>query len=572
MGVNVLSTLALWWALLRLPIDGGASLLLAAGLAPPIAGVFVSWAWRPRRTRWALASLIGLLGVLAVVSSGRQAVREWRALASLPAAPKRARNVLMIVWDTVRVSNISSYGYARETTPNLTRWARKGVLFRSAVAPAPWTLPSHGCFFNGQWPHQSNTLGKSVLDTPQPTLAEYLASRGYQTVGFSANTSLCNYETGLDRGFARFEDYPLTPWTFLGRVVPGRWLLEKVVCHDDYHARKWVRTQSRDARQNTDAFLDWLGHRQPDRPFFAFLNYYDAHAPYIPPADYEGRFGLRLQTKADYEGVMDYYWSDKEFMNQTALMMVHDNYDDCIAYLDAQLGRLMDTLQDQGLLDETLIIITSDHGEGFGLHRIFGHASSLYLDQTAVPLVILAPGSPQGRIVADPVSLRDLPATVVDQLGVPTGSPFPGRSLAVAWKGTTEDANRETSLALSTYSNATAFEPQSPTTLSRRGFQMSLVALGRHYVRDSSGAEQLYDLQTDSAEQVNLMDSARGEREVGAFRRMLLELLTENPGSVEVERAILKPYRQWLEALVPRKPVQPRQVAGTPVTTPEPAS
>ena len=113
--------------------------------------------------------------------------------------------------------------------------------------------------------------------------------------------------------------------------------------------------------------------------------------------------------------------------------MARDCYDDCIAFLDDQLGRLLDELQGQGLLDNTLVIITSDHGEAFGDHRIFGHGESLYLDADCRPAGDPLPGAPAGRVVTDPVSLRDLPATVVDQLGLSAGSPFPGRSLAAFW-------------------------------------------------------------------------------------------------------------------------------------------
>ena len=115
-------------------------------------------------------------------------------------------------------------------------------------------------------------------------------------------------------------------------------------------------------------------------------------------------------------------------------MMARDCYDDCIAFLDEQLGRLLDELQGQGLLDNTDVIITSDHGEAFGDHGYFGHAFTRRLDEIGVPLVILSPTAPAGRVVDSPVSLRDLPATVVDLLGLSAASPFPGRSLAAYWK------------------------------------------------------------------------------------------------------------------------------------------
>ena len=108
--------------------------------------------------------------------------------------------------------------------------------------------------------------------------------------GSSANTNCCTYETGLDRGFAHFEDYALTPRSLLSRTVPGNWILENILSLSAtrYYDKKWIGLQSRGAREINAAFLDWLGRRRTDRPFFAFLNYFDAHEPYIPPPGYRG--------------------------------------------------------------------------------------------------------------------------------------------------------------------------------------------------------------------------------------------------------------------------------------------
>ncbi len=142
--------------------------------------------------------------------------------------------------------------------------------------------------------------------------------------------------------------------------------------------------------------------------------------------------------------------------------MARDCYDDCIAYLDDQLGQLLDELQGQGLLDNTVVIITSDHGESFGDHGVFLHANNVFLDEIAVPLVILSPDAPASRVVAEPVSLRDLPATVVDQLGLSAGSPFPGQlagGLLVLAPG---QATPEITPALSEHATVTAFRSRRP--------------------------------------------------------------------------------------------------------------
>ena len=559
-GSWLFGALAIWGALLRLPLYGACSLVLAIGLGRPIGAGVASRVWSPRMVCSTLGGIFGLLGLLAALSSGRQAIEEHVAVAGLPPPPPSGRNVVLVVWDTVRAYNLSLYGYPRNTTPNLARWAREGVRYNLALAPAPWTYPSHTCFFTGQWPFQLNSQWKFSLDTADPTLAEFLTSQGYQTAGFSANTNCCNYETGLGRGFAHFEDFPLTPRALLGRTVAGRWILMNILYRGFYHDIKWIRLQSRGAYATTEAFLGWLRRRRPDRPFFAFLNYFDAHAPYVAPPGHEGRFGIRPRPPQDYDFLLGQMARENSLPTKREIQLARDGYDDCIAFLDEQLGRLLGALRGQGLLENTVVIITSDHGEEFGDHGHFGHGSGLHLDAIGVPLVILAPGGPAGRVVDSPVSLRDLPATVVDLSGLQAGAPFPGRSLAACWRTAPGQAPEGiTTPALSEQANAIALQPQPQSGHGHSGFGFSLLASGHHYLRDSMGIERLYNLRNDRFERVNLVGSPQGNQVVGAFRKMLLELLTKNPGSIEVEKAYLEPYRRGLEALVQERP--PEQVA-----------
>jgi arylsulfatase A-like enzyme len=552
-GSWLFATLAIWAALLRMPLYGACTLLLAIGVSRPISTAVANSGRSSRLVRSALVGSLGVLAVLAALSSGRQAIRERVALAGLPPPPPGARNVVLIVWDTVRAYNLSLYGYPRKTTPNLTRWALEGVRYASALAPAPWTYPSHSSFFTGQWPYRLNSQWKFTLDAPDPTLAEYLASRGYQTAGFAANTQCCNYESGLARGFTHFEDYPLTLRSLLGRTAPGNWILRNFLYRFNYHQMKWIYHQSRGARGTDEAFLGWLRLRRPDRPFYAFLNYYDAHDPYIPPPGYEGRFGIRPRAPGGYYFLFDYMQMDKKRLMKRDVEMARDCYDDCISFLDEELDRLLNEVRAQGLLDNTVVIIASDHGEAFGDHGFFGHSHSLFLDEIGVPLVILSPGAPAGQVVDSPVSLRDLPATVVDLLGLSSGAPFPGRSLA-AYFATARGQMPPViaTAAFSEQANAAAFQRQPRSSPEHGGFQMSLVASSHHYVRDGLGAEMLFNLAKDPFERVNLMDSSDGGQVVRDFRRTLLGVLTDNTGSTDVEEAYLDSYRRGLEALIPK--------------------
>ena len=563
--VWLFTTLAVSAAMLRLPLYIAGNLLLAAGLGRVVSDMFAARGLRPRQIRHTLAALFGFLILLAAISSGRQALQEYRTVTGLPPAPAGARNVVLIVWDTVRAYSLSLYGYPRDTTPNLTRWARQGVRYDRVLAPAPWTYPSHSSFFTGQWPFKLDTQWNYVLDAPVPTLAEFLTSRGYQTAGFAANTRHCSYETGLNRGFAHYEDYALTPRALLSRTVPGTWILKNIISRGDYYDQKWIDLQSGGASSLNQSFLKWLSQRRLDRPFFAFLNYYDAHDPYVAPTGFEGRFGIRPKTPRDYERLFAFDQPHAGPVQIRDILMARDCYDDSIAFLDEQLSRLLGELRRRGLLENTEVIITSDHGEAFGDHGILGHSSSVNLDEIGVPLVILAPAAPAGRVVDSPVSLRDLPATVVDQPGLSADSPFPGSSLAVSWRLPAGRAPLGPSTpAFSEQANASAFLPYHGRGQGHPGFQMSLVASGRHYIRDGMGTERLYDLRNDPFEKVNLIDSTLGSRDLQPFRKRLLDLLMDDRGSTVVENAYLTAFRKRLKSLV-----EEASASQVPVTTAE---
>ena len=421
----LLASLTIWAALLRAPLSVRPACYwpsASAGSSPMRSCCVL----HPRRLRFITAALLGVLGVLAALSTGWDTVREYRAVAELPPVASSSRNVILIVWDTVRAYSTSPYGYFRDTTPNLRQWAKQGVQYDHALAPAPWTYPSHATFFTGQWPLRLNSQWKFKLDTPHPTLAEYLASRGYQTAGFAANTNCCSYESGLARGFQHFEDYSLAPWSLLSRTVPGKWLLENILTLGTWcdsrlgfsYTKKWVTLESRGAKDINEGFLGWLSGRRSDRPFFAFLNYFDAHEPFVPPPGFESRFGVRPTTPQDYQFLFDFVGTAKSEAGLMCLRMAVDCYDDCITFLDEQLGTLLKTLKAQGLLENTDVIITSDHGEAFGDHGIWGHSYTVNLDEVGVPLVILS----QLRTRRHEGELRGDPARLAGDSGRPARS------------------------------------------------------------------------------------------------------------------------------------------------------
>ncbi|MDR3634909.1 MAG: sulfatase [Isosphaeraceae bacterium] len=462
---------------------------------------------------------------------------EDRATA-LSAAGQGKPNVLLVVLDTVRADHLSLYGYHRPTTPNLDRISRLGIRFDQARSTAPYTMPSHASMFTGRWPHEMNDVQYSPLDQRYPTLAEYLRDRGFRTGGFVGNTYYCNEWFGLARGFSHYEDYPQrrepTPSEMLRSVRLGRGLLAAgawlgLAEADSYDQRVTAADVNRRA-------LDWLDRQAnptADAPFFLFVNYIDAHSPYFPPGDYARRFselgktlhGYNLLSTTQRKKLSENTPEDHQ-KRLTAASLLGDAYDDCIGYLDEQLGRLLSELDRRGVLDNTLVIVTSDHGEHIGEHELFGHATSLYQPLVHVPLVIVPPKGRRpsgeaapGQFVGKPVSLRAIPATVLDVLGFDgKGSPFPGGSLTrTAGEGANDPVLSE--LDLKDHSRTT--RPGQWHSPAAYGPMQSLASDGLAYIRNGNDREELYDLERDPADREDLASKPQFQTALERFRREL---------------------------------------------------
>ena len=360
-------------------------------------------------------------------------------------APVERPNVLIILWDTVRADRLSLYGYDRPTTPRMAAWAQaNGVIFEQAISPAMWTVPSHASLFTGLPP---STHGAGFehrwLDGERTTLAEHFAAFGYDTFAFSANPNLHPKRVNLLQGFETIQ----TSWS-------RRWK-KRVLAHT---RRKLIaRDQSTevspgrgDARQNPgyynagpvarDALLTHLATR-PDknRPFFAFLSYMEAHKPRVPRmrsrrkvADDEA-IELGLATDLTFDRQLAYSHG-RSTMTDAELEAVSRVYDATLTELDQATADLLDDLDSRGILDNTIVVFTADHGEQLGEHGQFGHRYGVYQALLHVPLVIAWPKQlPPGR-VRHPVSNLALFDTLIELTGLPEPQSgyLPGNLLATA--------------------------------------------------------------------------------------------------------------------------------------------
>ena len=321
-------------------------------------------------------------------------------------------------------------------------------------------------------------------------------------MGVSGNFVYGSWETGLATGFQDYRAYVVTPKQVL-LTVP---LLQVPLLRQLWHSRSLrdaaralrsfdlklpfePRRVRRPAPSVTGAFLSWQ-RRHQDRPFFAFLNYFDAHElGALPEAD-----------RQTFRGGRDWV----------------DQYDGAIAYIDRHLGILFDSLAARGVLDNTLVIVTADHGEHFGERGLRSHGNSLYMSLLHVPLVMRLPGRvPSGRRIASVVSLRDIPATVLTLSGA-RGAALPGISLAQSW----QEGGRPTSPAISEVERAAWPGSAEPVS---RGAMRGVVWDGWHYILNGDGVEELYRWPEDAAEvsdlsqdRVGLTSLLEGRRRLGA--------------------------------------------------------
>ncbi len=467
---------------------------------------------------------------------------ESRELARLPAAQVGSPNVLMIVIDTLRADHLASYGYARQTSPNIDRIAAGGVLFENAISPSSWSLPSHASLFTGRYQFEHGIADippMTPLGLRNPpmngltTLAEVLETRGYRTGAFSANRVNVTANLGFGHGFTHFEDYFQSPADAFLRTLYGREFarfylnrtehskvkrllrrlkFDPLMDRSDEGSIKSIGAlgvQKRAATVNQE-LLQWIDSGRGNRPFFGFLNYIDVHHPYGGPPSFNQR------------------WKDDTLIDQ---------YDDGIRYVDDCIADLMRALQIRGLASNTLLIITSDHGESLGDHSIAFHGEALYREQTHVPLIFWFPGQiPAGARVPTPVSNASVPATLVSFLNLPPVPDFRRPPVDALWKNSPVQvtANVLSEVAQLYPASDEDIASQKVVPVSMDGPMQSLVTERWQIISHRKFGPQLYDYTHDSAETRDLFWSNQHQETAGD---LLLQMQSTIAGHDTTEAA-----------------------------------
>ncbi len=406
-------------------------------------------------------------------------------------------NILLIVIDATRAKNMSLYGYSRPTTPNLERFAERCVVYDTAISPAGWSLPAHASMFTGLYPSKHGAHDQHKFLSPEHiTMAEWLHARGYDTLAFCDNAYV-GHSTGLDRGFDRFnKDFNNTP-DYLREI--NRKLnigLASLLGQRDSgarHANKQVQSA--------------LRHLQPsEKPFFMFIHYSEPHAPYRLPRKFR-RFmpdGISFRSAQQVNQDPWKYLIDPDSMDEEDFKALTAIYDAEIAYADERIAQVLGWFEERNILDETMVIITADHGENIGDHKMMAHKYCLYDTLLHVPLLIQFPtGSVKPDRLTHQVQTLDIFPTIMSMLGEASSETY--RSLQ--GYDITSSERHEFTIAEQSLPDLTTFYKRYPgVDVSRYDRSLKMIRTDRYkYIWASDGNHELFDLQVDPDEEQNII-------------------------------------------------------------------
>lgn len=407
----------------------------------------------------------------------------------------KVRRIVFVSIDTLRADHLSCYGYPRQTSPFMDELASNGVLFRRMISAMATTAPAHASMFTGLHTIQHGVLQNGeILDEKFITLAEMIDDR-YETAGVVSTRGHFR-PSNMHRGLSFFDEPP--------------------------KKQKGYRR----ANDTIDAAITWVDDRSADEAFFLFVHLFDPHSPYEPPADHrqaitettdEAREAFADSLLAGHHIPLEFYEGDRQ-----AMLDQMDRYDGEVHFADSQLRRLFDHLQAKGLAEDTVWIITADHGEGLGNHNHLMHGKHIYNEQIHVPLIVyFSDGSFKGTAIDEPVEHADILPTVLELAGIDPAvldgqaKPIVGASLVPLLSGEADAHTKRYAFSQrrrfdkiskpapdGTYKNG---EPGEKYAIQNKSFK---------YLYRTELEDELFDLRSDPYEMNNLIGTGLPQERV----------------------------------------------------------
>ena len=395
------------------------------------------------------------------------------------APPVHAKNVLLIIVDTLRADRVGVYGSARPTTPHLDALAARGVRYDRAYATSPWTMPTVASVLTGLLPGSHGvTHVRRKIPEAADTLAELLKARGYDTTGIVGNV-LLTHEHGFHQGFDHYDSHAANGHRFVSTPLVTR-----------------------------SAVAALERHASSAAPFFLMAHYFDPHYDYLPNdgVDWAPEKAGRLDASVEVVQIRD----DRASLTEEEVRFLGDLYDEEVWATDRGIGEVLAALDRLGLTEDTLVIALADHGEELMEHGWLGHTRSMYEEVVRVPLVMAGPGVPRDTVVSSPVGLTAITPTILERIGKPASwDRFQAGPLPVSEPDKPEPVFIEVD-----------FVPVNEVSEIKRAHLTAIVGERTKAIRDeNTRVVELYDLQTDPAEQHDLA-SVRAEQAV-VFQKVL---------------------------------------------------
>ncbi len=467
-------------------------------------------------------------------------------------------NVIVLVLDTHRVERMSVYGYEKDTTPALGEFAEGATVFDWAISTAPWTVPSHASMFTGLYPtvHQT-TQSFTALPDNIPTLAQILAQNGYETVGFCNNPLVGVLDNGLKRGFNQFYNYSgtipdapdfgdATAWqrtrhkltttlqkatTPIERKFGQSPLLLKLATMPIF-VPIWSRTfnfkgDTQRSLRDISTYLRYHFSTQADTPLFMFVNMMETHLPYFPPKNIVDRWVPYYRKDREARSFIQrfntesYRWMAPmlEPFSEKQQQVLSDVYDAEVAYQDRQLRKVFRALKRADQLENTMVIVVSDHGESHGEHDFMGHAFVVYNELVRVPLFIHYPAMFEaGARVDHNVSARRIFHTVLDAVGIPYEKyGHTARDLSLARSAEGPDKEPEDEVIVSEGFPPQNFisvmemtNPEAVETFRLQKMRRAIYGNGHKLMTVAGQPDEFFAVRDDPFERNNLLDNPLG--------------------------------------------------------------
>ena len=535
-----------------LAVLSGAGIFLISRLFYYLLNSLLSSQLKPARATAFFCSILllsgGVFTFFALKSSHPPLSTLPHATASQQDNDTSERNVIIILVDCLRADHLGCYGYSKATSFSIDRLADTGVIFENCIAPSSWTIPSVVSLFTGVYPqqHGMNSFGP-LLPDGLTNLQEGMQQSGMTTAAFITNDYL-KHRLGYGKGFSYYYDHYLEQ-TFM-EYVASRLFFFNAFLHfknnilylrsvDPGGARWWsmgippFNHEKRSAERVTDDVIQWMSAHHA-QPFYIYLHYMDVHSPY-------DTIWYSLFDRDQYDA-------------QDEKGKLINTYDGRIAYVDQQVRRIWQTLEKLGIADQTLVIVTADHGEELYDHGGIGHCTTLYEELIRVPLIVVHP-SGEGRRIHTQVRLIDLPPTILDFLGLPVPAHMRGNSLASVLTDAGQLPPPAPALSYTTRGRKSLKTEEGRTLWEQKVWNQGIVQESLRtdndwkIIQGDDGNTELYNLKEDGRENKNLQGVERSK--VTDLQKKLKEELSGLPGFIPKEEKLeLSPdARNKLKAL-----------------------